>query len=254
MVIARPSDKRFYRRLPQPSVPWRWAASAVAARLGDADLAERYRASDDDRCSDDEYWAMELLLHNRPGAEPRLWARQLDPYCTWYHGWGAALNWPLLTLEDLKIRPAPFRSRSRVADLGGGRSTPDGCVAVWLTLVGMTAAQPGDGYHRGGRSGRPSKLIDLRNALRRLVDLIVQCPPVHEDVVSAETCIALLLYCWDTSWNNWDAPAEWGLPDPLLPPPVTDAHGNVTRDSIGRLVKRIQQLIRLRPEEYLLQK
>jgi hypothetical protein len=228
MVIKKP-----FKQLPR-SVSWRWAAAEIARCLGDEALAEAFRSTKDDLCTDQEWFAMEYLQATRPVPQ------KVDAEGSCACGNIVLFREPIVPMKELEHLDAanPGHRRSP-ADLGFSKNSPAGCVSYWFMCVGHYAF----GSHRMtrlGRSGRPGSELQLRGALRVLVRKIeaVRSALEFKNVVSPATCVALLLF-FEVFANG-----SRGL-NPAFPR-IVQRNGVATAKSLRALAHKIDDLTRER--------
>jgi hypothetical protein len=229
MVIKKP-----FKQLPR-SVSWRWAAAEIARCLGDEALAEAFRSTKDDLCTNQEWFAMEYLQATRPIPQ------KVDAEGSCACGHIVLFREPIVSMKELEDLDAanPGHRRSP-ADLGfSKRSQPAGCVSYWLMCVGHYAY----GSHRmtrPGRSGRPGSELQLRGALRVLVSKIDTARSALDvkNVVSPATCVALLLFFEVFAGGSRGR-------NPALPR-IVQRNGVATAASLRALAHKIDDLSRER--------
>ena len=207
----------------------RWARYQIALALDARPFGARLaRYGDDKPISNLELRHFWVLLHNRPragkastsdAAAEREWelalkeagrANNPDPPCDRciFFGYGSMQRDPLLRVSQLatyapdiqmRLRPAKgeagtpsgIRKRPRPANLGlaGSPGThPPGCIRSWLSSVAPSR-------YNESRGGRPTQ-VEVMGAITGLIRLVAASRPQVgvEDVISPETCVALLLW------------------------------------------------------------
>jgi hypothetical protein len=219
-----------YKQLPRKSVHWRWAAREIVRCLGGAHGLEARFAGTEERCPPEDFEAMQRFFNSVPGTQPM--SPRGDCWCppTVYLG-----QEPLLTPTQLrKFDPASPDRRRAPADLGFGANLPAGCVGFWLDIVQWLAFGEDDAQ-REGRSGQPGTPWNLRGALNVLARKI-NSARIESDVVSPETCIALMLFF--QVFSNGSRGRNRALPR------LVQRGGVATAESLRALRKSVHDLTR----------